>query len=370
MDNKLLKDEINATSVKKLAALFTDLACEFDAMSFSELALTGLDQLSLKQRVFHIVHALKQVLSVEYLKITQLFDKLSENQERNKTLTAFEAWPLIEFIGLEGIEQPELALPCLAKLTHLFSAEFAIRPYLEKHEALCFTFFEAWLGSKDEHIRRLISEGTRPRLPWGAQLTKYRSDPVPLEAFLRALSTDDSLYVRRSVANNLNDIGKDNPEWLIDTCESWLARDLEPELAKRCLWVIKHGLRSLVKLGNSKALRLLGYHGELEKAELSLSGDRVSIGASLELVAHLLCGAEAGRFVIDYSIAFVKKNGSVSSKVFKWKNVELDPGEKLELSKKQSFKVLSTRQYYSGLHQVSLLVNGDVKAQAIFDLST
>ncbi|WP_096086642.1 DNA alkylation repair protein [Agaribacterium haliotis] len=367
MTDKLLKDQLNESSVLALSALLQTSGLNFDADKFKSLLLDDLLQLELKQRVQLICSALEQSLSDDISEQITAFTKLPALVHSTHKLSAFEAWPLIDYIGHVGIEKPELALPCLADLTQLFSAEFAIRPYIERYQDLCFEFFKLWVKSDDEHVRRLVSEGTRSRLPWAAQLPRFRQKPELLEPFLTALSCDDSAYVRKSVANNLNDISKDNAQWMLGLCHSWQQLSLDAALAERRDWVIKHACRTLVKAGNSEALALLGYSGKAKSVELKLEHTKIAWQGELNFCCVVHNSNKSLNAVLDYRLEFQRKNGR-SSKVFKLKNVNLRANETVQLNKCYSFAEISTRRYYPGVHTIEILLNGDVVARQSFEL--
>jgi 3-methyladenine DNA glycosylase AlkC len=266
------------------------------------------------------------------------------------------------------LDHPKTALSVLKQLTGLFSAEFAIRPFLIAHPEYCQKQLAKWTQDKDEHIRRLASEGSRPRLPWGMQLKPYIEDPSPNLPLLEALKNDSSLYVRRSVANHLNDIAKDHPDLVIAICKRWYP-DASPDLR----WVIKHATRSLVKSGHPEVFPLLGYSDtiELTAPRLQLSSDLVQMGESLEFQLDLKSsGAGQQKMVVDFAIHFVKANGERKPKVFKLKSVSLAPGESSRLVKAHPIKAISTRKYYPGTQLLEILVNGKSMVSREFTLIT
>jgi 3-methyladenine DNA glycosylase AlkC len=280
-------------------------------------------------------------------------------------LRGFAAWPMIEMVGFYGLDEPEASLATLRRLTGLFSAEFAIRPFIEQDTPGVLAELSEWTGDADEHVRRLVSEGTRPRLPWGRRLRAFQRDPRPVLTLLEKLKDDPSEYVRRSVANNLNDIAKDNPEPMVATCRRW-ARGASDERR----WIIRHATRTLVKQGDPEALALLGFDPEVAvEASLTLAPRRLLLGASLRLDAELRStGRHAQPLVVDYVVHHVKKGGHSTPKVFKLRQLELAAGERVVLSKTHPVRKISTRVYYPGRHRVELLVNGRPHAEAAFDL--
>ena len=261
-------------------------------------------------------------------------------------------------------------LPLLKDLTGLFSAEFAIRAFIIRYPDICQAYFQQWINDEDEDVRRLVSEGTRPKLPWAMQLKMYVKDPHCNIPLLTHLKNDSSLYVRRSVANHLNDIAKDHPELVIDVCEQWM-KDATPNVQ----WVIKHATRSLVKQGHSRVYPLLGYSQQPKLAPLELTvttpdlklGDTLSFSVKLQSPLSKALN-QPQSFVVDYAIGFVKANGQQKLKVFKFKNITLDNDQQITINKRQVLKAISTRQYYSGTHQLIILINGVKMADAVFNL--
>ncbi|MBC3765593.1 DNA alkylation repair protein [Neptunicella marina] len=361
-----MKNNINQHSVETVATAFTQVWPQFNRESFEQHANNGLDKLELKARVKHIIQALKQNLPEDFNQTAALYNKLVEAQQSQRSLNGFTAWPVIDFIGEHGLEHPELSLPILKGLTECFSAEFAIRPFIIQHPEVSYRHLHEWLNHPNEHVRRLVSEGTRPRLPWGIQLKSLVQDPAPNIALLNALKNDESLYVRRSVANHINDIAKDHPDWVIEHCKQWL-----PNASKHTKWIIGHATRTLVKAAHPGVFALLGYSDkvQLKAAELSLNKPLIELGESMELALSLTSSANTSqKLVVDFSIHFVKANGKQSAKVFKWRNLQLAAGETLTLTKSHPIKPITTRKYYAGMHKVEVLVNGGVVAEAEFEL--
>ncbi len=363
-DKPLMKDGINKQSIHNIAEAFSKSMPAFDTKSFIKTANHRLETLELKQRVHHIIEALHQHLPQDFKKSVPVFKKLRKNWNNS---TGFTAWPVIDYIGVYGIDHPELALPVLKELTPLFSAEFAIRPFLQNHFDITYQHLQIWCNDDDEHVRRLVSEGSRPRLPWGPRLPFLCRDPEPILPLLNTLKNDPSDYVRRSVANNLNDISKDNANIVIATCLAW-----QKNASKETQWIIRHATRSLVKSGHPEILHLLGYTTlpKIKVNKLGISNNNLHMGESLDMHFTVSSTAkEDQRLVIDYAIHHVKANGSSSAKVFKLKSLTLPAGKSITLQKKHPFQKITTRQYYSGLHRMELLINGIPEGGIDFSLT-
>ncbi|GAA4686245.1 DNA alkylation repair protein [Streptomyces chumphonensis] len=264
----------------------------------------------------------------------------------------------------DGVFEPGLDL--LAELTPRLTAEAAVRPFLrcDLHRALRTVL--AWTDHADPHVRRLASEGTRPRLPWAPRLPELVTDPRPALPVLDALYRDTSPYVRRSVANHLNDISRDHPHAALDTAERWLA-DPAPTTAS----VVRHGLRTLVKAGRPRALLLLGHDPD---AAVEVTGPEVRTpevreGGHLAFgYAVVNTGRTTVRVVVDYVVHHRRADGSLSPKVFKLTTRTLAPGERWSGERRHSFRPLSTRRYHPGPHRVTLQVNGRRHGTADFTL--
>jgi 3-methyladenine DNA glycosylase AlkC len=365
-EQALLKNQLAEKEVAELASLLVKVETQFDTLSFEQQALTQLDTLELKQRVIHLIAVLKKHLPQEFEQAAAVLCKAAViwHQQPQAVWGSFTAWPLVDYVAEVGLQQPELALTTLKKLTSLFSAEFAIRPFIEQHFELTYSKLLEWTQDENEHVRRLASEGMRPRLPWGKRLNAFCDDPRPILAVLEKLKDDNSLYVRKSVANNLNDISKDHPDKVIELCQRWWT----DATTERC-WIIRHGLRSLIKAGRTEVFPLLGYteQPKLSSSQFSLSDERIHLGQALTMTVHLSSQQEQ-TFVLDYKVHFVKANGQLSSKVFKWKSITLAAGQTISLIKQHSFKPISTRRYYPGEHVIEILINGQAIASKPFNL--
>lgn len=241
-------------------------------------------------------------------------------------------------------------------LTQRFSAEFSIRTFLQHKQTDTLRTLKVWATDPSEHVRRLVSEGTRPRLPWALRLRAFQQDPRPVLALLELLKDDPSLYVRRSVANNLNDIGKDHPALLYETVERW-----SKNASDNRQWIIRHALRSAVKRGEPDALRALGFGGaaKVNIRNKAVSPARAHKGASVNLSFDVVNAApRAQRLLVDLRVFFMKANGKTRPKVFKLRTIALAAGATASLGKRLSLKDLTTRKHYPGVHTVEVVING------------
>lgn len=363
----LLKDQLGPVAVQQLSELIKVVYPAFDRRAFENRVNHQLQQLELKARVSHVIAALADNLPAGFCETARILEAVADTwptgQKRN--WTSFTAWPLIDYVGIYGLDYPQWAFVLLEKLTPLFTAEFAIRPFLDRHFELTHQQMLRWTEHDNEHVRRLASEGIRPRLPWAGQLPALRQDPAPIWPILDKLKADPSLYVRRSVANNLNDISKDHPDLVVEVCRRW------QQLGNKDTdWLIRHGLRTLVKTGHPDVYPLLGFSAQpaIKVVNLALTASQIRLGETLEFKLELET-RKPERLVVDYRIGFKRADGQLGWKVFKWKNIETQAATPLMLQKSQVFKPLSTRQYYPGTHQLECLINGQVVARGEFDLS-
>ena len=366
----LMKDGLDKAAIQRIAVGLCQVFPQFDSEAFVDEAQRAVVDLALKERVDVLIVLMHRYLPQSFEEVAMGLMALPEHWDfgnREDPLRGFAAWPVIDYVAHYGLEQPELSLKVLKALTHLFSAEFAIRSFILQYPALCHEFFLEWIKDDSEHVRRLVSEGTRPRLPWGKKLLLYINDPQDNLVLLSALRADSSLYVRRSVANHLNDIAKDHPQWVIDVCLLW---QQEPHPLSE--WVIKHGTRTLVKQGHPAVFQLLGYSQtvSLSRATLTLKTPCIALEETLEFECELVSSTSKDQqYVVDYQIDFVKANGKTRAKVFKLKNITLAASEVLTVTKAFSFKTITTRRYYPGAHRLSILVNGINVASQPFTLS-
>jgi len=353
---------INAALVQRAAARLALAWPEFDAARFAAQASAGLDALELKARALHVCAALEATLPADFEPAAALLERAMAEPE---PLQGWILWPVGEFVARRGQGQPERALQVLHRLTQLFTAEFALRPFIVQHPALVFATLEQWTRDPSDQVRRLVSEGSRPRLPWGLQLKALIADPAPTLPLLRALQDDASETVRRSVANHLNDIAKDHPAVVAD----WLETHL-PAASPQRRALLRHASRTLVKRGDPRVLAAWGLGQAFAgQVSLTLRPKRLVVGDSLDLQVTLSSRSrQPQKLALDYAVHHVKADGRRTPKVFKGWLLELGAGERRELSKRHSMRAVTTRRYHPGGHRVELLANGRVVAAAEFDL--
>lgn len=369
---ELMKNGLTEPAIKRIAFALSKVLTNFSREQFIALSLDNIEQLELKERVQHLIKVIHTFMPNSFPQAAILLVKAKDYWdfgEEGDALSGFAAWPIIDYIAEFGLKHPDESLTALKELTELFSAEFAIRPFIINHTTYCHQQFKLWVVDDNEHVRRLVSEGTRPRLPWGVQLKQFINEPSPNIPLLSQLYQDESLYVRRSVANHLNDIAKDNPDVVINTCHLWQGNTLDKIKTQ---WVIKHATRSLIKSGNQDAFALLGFTQKtsLALSEINLSSQNIIIGDTIHFDFELVSTTnKTQNLVVDYAIHFMKANNKHRAKVFKLKTLVLKANEKIRLSKNHSFKLITTRKYYPGEHMIEILINGRSFSKHKFNLA-
>jgi 3-methyladenine DNA glycosylase AlkC len=363
------KNALGRPALARIAKNFRRAWRAFPERRFVERASRGLESLELKARVTHIARALDAVLPEDYAEALEIVLRAAAGWDRadpESPYGGFPAWPVIEWVGERGLSDFDRSLEALRRLTALASAEFAIREFIEAEPQRALRTLADWTRDPNEHVRRLVSEGTRPRLPWGRRLPAFVEEPAPIVRLLERLKDDPSEYVRRSVGNNLNDIAKDHPALVVEIAHSWLAR---PSEGRR--FIVARALRTLVKAGDRNALAVLGFdHGaDFAVESITLAPRRVAVGGQITFSFRLISRErKPQRVVVDYAVHHVRKNGERSAKVFKLRTLEIGPGEALVLEKRHSFRPITTRRYYPGRHAIDVLVNGRALASASFEL--
>lgn len=355
-----LKHYINRELVDRLGQRFAAVVEGFDPDRFAASLFPDLDSLELKDRIAAVAGGLAARLPEDFpIAVASVVDAVRHGDRPD----GWEAWPLAAFIEIYGADHPAAALDAMEVITTYSSCEFAIRPQLENHPGGTFDRLSMWVDHPDERVRRLVSEGTRPLLPWATRVRSLRDDPRRSLALLDRLRNDSSETVRRSVANHLNDISRDHPDLAVEVAVRWKAGGGDAAT----MAVLSHGLRTLVKQGHSGALAALGFTtvAAVDVVSFTCQPARIEMGGTVRLQAEVRStGDEVQRLVVDLVVHFVKANGSTSPKVFKWTTLDLTPGEERVLTRSHSFRDLSTRTHHPGHHQFVLQVAGGEAAKA------
>jgi 3-methyladenine DNA glycosylase AlkC len=355
-----LKEIFNAERLQHIATEMTAVYPAFNAKAFLKMANDGLAQLSIMQRMARVSECLHAVLPLSYEQTLEVLYALAPRLN-----SGFVSTSLPHYVATYGADQFELSMDALKYFTAFGSSEFAIRHFLRRDIKPTLALMHDWSLDANEHVRRLASEGSRPRLPWSFRLEQIQSDPTLAATILDNLKADDSLYVRKSVANHLNDITKDHPEWVLDLIEGWSLEN------RHTAWIARHALRSLIKQGNPRALAIIGAGGKPEVEIIGVKVEPAVIGLGEKITLSFAIKStveDSQRLVIDYAIDYVKANGSTAAKVFKLKALTL-PGKGTEsITRGQHIKELTTRRHYAGRHAVHILVNGERLASTAFEI--
>ena len=350
------KEELSPALITRLGGELADASPAFDRAEFERLATSGLAERELKARMDWIAGALATTMPSAPEEASHVIRSALDGGGLN----GWASMPVNAYVSTTMIDQPEIALPLLALLTSRYTAEFAIRPFIDAHYDLTMDHLKKWTNHPNEHVRRLVSEGTRPRLPWAGQLSRFIADPTPTLALLDSLVNDESLYVRRSVANHLNDISKDHPDLVLDTAARWLRGSTRGD------YVVRHGLRTLVKRGDPAALAILGvdHNAPIEITDLACSPSTIAIGEATT-VSFTLLAPEGTKAVIDYLVHYQGARGPKSGKVFKLTVRDLPAGEAVNFSRQHRFDHVSIRTIYPGPHRIEVQVNGRILGETM-----
>lgn len=369
------KNVFNPDMITLMAAHLKNADPTFNSDLFVAKATDNLDALELKQRSTHICHALEATLAADYRTNCQtmlnalhpLSDiDLSQTTMDTGGIRGWAIMPMGDFVARSGLVDFEFSLGVLKEFTKRFSAEFAIRDFFITDANRTLKIVQTWTDDPNYHVRRLASEGSRPRLPWAKGLPEFAIDPTPLIPLLDALKDDPTEYVRRSVANNLNDIAKDHPDLVAKTVTKWM-KGANKDRHR----LLKHACRTLIKQGHKPTLQAFGYtKPNVSLQHINLHTPQLKLGNHLEFSISLTSNSNQTQpLIIDFIIHHQKSNGTTSPKVFKWKTLELPAGKTLNMTKKHMMKPITTRVYYAGLHHLEIQINGDSFGRVDFELT-
>lgn len=363
-----LKHFFSPVLARSIAADLAAVDARFASDTFVARAIEGLGQLELLDRGRQFALALGDVLPADFERAAAWIEASLPPVEAPRDgagMAPFRYLPHTIFAVDRGLEHPERTLDLLYQLTQRFTAEFAIREVMMVHSERTWARLETWVEDPSAHVRRLVSEGTRTRLPWGRQVPELFERPERTLALLERLRDDPSEYVRRSVANNLNDLAKDRPDLVVEVSTRWL----EGASAERER-LVRHALRTLIKRAHPGALALVGAGAapEVEVASVTFDPPSPRIGEKVRIRVTLDSTAKAPqRLLADLAVHFVKARGT-GRKVFKAGVFELEPKGRIEVAVTISLAQHTTRRHYPGRHEVELVLNGQVVAIGGFEL--
>jgi 3-methyladenine DNA glycosylase AlkC len=359
-----LKNMYSAAFFETLCPVLKKCIPGFDCRDFTfQVFNNQWPDFELKERVRHIAVTLHNFLPKDFEKASKILIQLSNELKEIVHEQGFAVIFIPEYIQLYGLDHPSIALDAIEKITQLVSAEFAIRPFIIQHEKQTMKKMLEWSTHIEPSVRRLSSEGCRPRLPWAMALPEFKKNPEAVLSILENLKEDASEYVQRSIANNLNDIAKDHPQLVLKIAKRWRGKNPNTD------WIIKHGCRTLLKKGDTAALSLHGFnHAHKAKVqELVLEKKKVKIGEHLFFHFNFSnLEKKPADFRLEYSIDYITSTDKTSRKVFKITENSFAPGEKALINRKQSFKDFTTRKHFKGKHYLSILANGKKLATTEF----
>lgn len=361
-----LKDIYSVQFIKAFANKVSKAYKNFDADTFTASVLSSpWEELTLKARMHRIAVLLGEYLPKPYEAALEILFSITDS------CSGFPYLLFPDFVATYGQDEKyfELSMEALEIFTKQSSSEFAIRPFLLREPERVMKYMLKWSMDENEHVRRFSSEGCRPRLPWGAALPMFKKDPSLVLEVLENLKADPSLYVRKSVANNLNDITKDNPAKVLEIAKKWLGQTQETD------WILRQGCRTLVRKADAEAMSLFGYTSLSDEkivfkdANLSVQPEKLQIGESCELsYSFNIDYPNEAHLRIEYGIDFVKAKGKTSRKLFLLSDKTVPSDSFLKGTRIHSFEDLTTRKHYCGVHKIVLLVNGKEIAETSLDL--
>ncbi len=365
-ESTALKDYINRQSIRQLGRQIQTAHAQFPLDRFVRASCKGLASLEFTGRTSHIAAVLREVLPDDVPRsLSIIADCLPEPLPYSDGMFSenFWLWPLSDFVRDYGSEHWEESLATCYKLTQCFTAEFAIRPQLQRHPDKTLELLQSWTADSSEHVRRLCSEGPRPRLPWAARLDLPRKLVVPI---LESMKSDPSRYVQKSVANHLNDLGKEDAAWLLRTMKRWNRSG-----SGQTRWIVRHALRTQIKEGDPAALAIIGYSpAALKDVELRVTPKNVAIGETVTAQLRLASRKQQSqKLLIDWVLHYARPNRESYRKVFKGKEIDLPPGEPFAWEKSFDMTPRNTRSLHPGKHRLEVQANGSVVAAAEFRIT-
>lgn len=349
------------------ANVLQDVLPNFDRKRFFSLIFNSAwEKKELKERMRQTTFVLHSVLGLNFERAADKIVEITKQIIDKKLLEgSFVQMSLAEYVQLFGLDYFEKSMQTIEEVTKLASCEFAIRPFIKKYEKKTMQQMLAWSKHQHPNVRRLASEGCRPMLPWAEALPKFKADPSPILPILENLKNDNSKFVQKSVANNLNDISKNQPEIVLSLAKQWIGK------SKNTDWIVKHACRTLLKAGNKQAIKLFGYSlpENVKIDNFTIKNTTVELGKNLYFSFNLQnLSHKPEKIRVEYALYFLRANGTYSKKVFKINENIYKQSDKILIEKKHSFKPRTTRKYYIGTQKISIIINGEELQTKEFDL--
>jgi len=353
---ELLKNIYNERFFEGFLTNLKRVIPELDDLSLvNDIYCDDWEILELKQRMRQISTSLSKYLNSEFKLASGQIVELVNLLIAQKQNQALEYMFLPDFIEIYGIDDYKTSIVAFETITKYTSCEFAIRPFIVRYQDPLMDQMLAWSKNENHHVRRLSSEGCRPRLPWAMALPKFKKDPKLIIPILKNLKDDKSEYIRKSVANNLNDLTKDNPEIVIQLTKKWIGKSEKTD------WILKHGCRTLLKQGNQVVMQLFGFGStnNIEVLSFKVENTTIEVGDYLNFSFELQNNNKSTTKIrLEYVVYYQKANGTLTKKVYQISEKEHSPNSLIRIERSRSFKPITTRKFHSGLHQIAVIVNG------------
>ncbi|WP_289658417.1 DNA alkylation repair protein [Flavobacterium panacagri] len=363
----LIKDIYSVSFYQNFSQAVAEVYPAFNKQKFIEAIFDGnFAQKEWKERMKHTTVVFHQFIPQNFPEAVSLIDKIIENLRKNNFADSNLAFIFFaDYVEMYGLEDFETSKKAFVSVTQFISCEFAVRPFILKYKEQMIDEMIKWSLHENHHVRRLASEGSRPRLPWAMAIPFLKKDPSSILLILENLKNDPSEYVRRSVANNLNDIAKDNPQIVLEIACKWKGHSKETD------GIIKHGCRTLLKQGHPEILSHYGLESSnIELSSFEIKTPTVKIGDYLQFQFHLNNKNEEPKTVrLEYAVHYKKAKGHLAKKVFKISEKIYHPNQMIKIERNQSFKLITTRVFYTGIHQLSIIINGTESEVLEFELT-
>jgi len=361
-----LKDIYSPRFYDRLSDILQEVIPEFSKKSFvSKIFTPEFSQMELKERMRHTTRVLHEFLPEKFSDAFAILKNMMEKLRENKIGEDSLAYIFIpNYIEIYGIEDYENAVEAIEFTTQFITCEFGIRPFLIKYGDKMMAQMKVWSKHENHKVRRLASEGSRSKLPWAMAVPDLKKNPDLVMEILENLKNDPSDFVRRSVANNLNDIAKDHPEKVLEIAKKWKGISKETDA------IVKHGARTLLKQGHPEILKIYGLDSKnIDVENFEIATPKVRIGNSLEFYFTIKNNNDSVQTVrLEYGVYYKKSKGHLAKKVFKISEKAYQPNETIKVNRKQSFKIITTRVFYAGNHQLSIIINGEEKCIKNFEI--
>jgi 3-methyladenine DNA glycosylase AlkC len=362
----LIKDIYSVPFYEKFSQVVAEVHPSFNKKLFIDTIYQGdFTKKEWKDRMKHTTVVLHQFMPKNFSEAVVLLDKIIENLKKNNFADSNLAFIFFaDYIEMYGLDHFETSIKAFESITQFISCEFAVRPFILKYKEKMITEMIQWSLHENHHVRRLSSEGSRPRLPWAMAIPFLKEDPSSVLPILENLKKDPSPYVRKSVANHLNDIAKDNPQMVIQMASQWKDHGKETD------GIIKHGCRTLLKQGHPEILRFYGLEStHIDLSAFEIKTPMVKIGSSLQFRFQLTNKNNQAKTIrLEYAVHYKKAKGHLAKKVFKISEKNYEPNQMVKVDRNQSFKIITTRVFHPGVHALSIIINGTESEALTFEL--